>query len=282
MFDVYSHSRRVPVGDLEIAVTDHGSAEDKPVLLIHGFPDSARLWRHQIPALTDAGYRAIAPDLRGLGRSGRPKGVDGYKLSTVASDMIAVMDEAGIDRAHVVGHDWGAATAWFLAISAPQRVRSLVALSVGHPSAFQNAGRRQVEKSWYMLLFQFEGVAETWLSREDWRGLREWTGSHPEIEHWIEDLSRPEALTAALDHYRANSGPKRFLAPPLRLPAVEVPCLGVWSSGDVALTEEQMTDSQTYVEGEWRYERLDDASHWIPVDAPDRLNSLLLEWLRAH
>lgn len=279
---MYSQSRRVSVGDLEIVVTDHGSPGDTPVLLIHGFPDSARLWRHQIPALTDAGYRTVAPDLRGLGRSGRPEEVDGYKLSTVASDMIAVMDEAGIDRAHLVGHDWGAATAWFLAIAAPERVRSLVALSVGHPSAFQKAGMRQVEKSWYMLFFQFEGVAETWLSRDDWRGLREWTGSNSEVDHWIEDLSRPGALTAALNHYRANLGPKRFIAPPLQLPAVGVPALGVWSSDDVALTEEQMTASQSYVAGEWRYQRLDDASHWIPVDAPDRLNSLLLEWLNDH
>lgn len=282
MFDVYSVAQQVRVGEIEIVVTDHGSRNGTPVLLIHGFPDSARLWRHQIPALTHAGYRAIAPDLRGFGRSDRPADVDEYKMSTVARDMIAVLDDADLDEVHVVGHDWGAAIAWYLALTSPDRVRTLVALSVGHPSAFREAGIQQVEKSWYMLLFQFQGVAESWLSDNDWRGLREWTGSPPEIDHWINDLSRPGATTAALNLYRANMGPERLIAPARNLPPLDIPAMGIWSTDDIALLEEQMTESKRFVTGEWRYERIENATHWIPVDTPDRLNRLLLEWLGEH
>lgn len=250
--------------------------------MIHGFPDSARLWRNQVPSVVDAGYRVIAPDLRGFGRSDKPEDVGAYELSTLATDMVAVLDDAGVESAHVVGHDWGAAIAWYLAIASPERVRSLVALSVGHPSAFGAAGFRQLEKSWYMLLFQFEPIAEQWLSGNDWSNLRTWSRRHNEIDHWIDDLSREGALTAALAPYRANLRPERLLAPPPSVPPVQTPVMGVWSSGDLALLEKQMIDSQKYVATEWRYERINGASHWIPLDAPERLNELLINWLAGH
>ncbi|HZD23536.1 MAG TPA: alpha/beta fold hydrolase [Acidimicrobiia bacterium] len=282
MLDVYSRVRYVRRDDVEIVVTDHGSEDGTPVLLIHGFPDSARLWRHQIPVLVDAGYRALAPDLRGFGRSEKPEEVDAYAISELGSDMIAVLDDAGIDKTYVVGHDWRAAVGWYLAINSPERVRSLVVLSVGHPGAFRNAGYLQLEKSWYMLLFQFEGIAETWLSDDNWRRLRSWTGGTGEVEHWIHDLSRPGALTAALKIYRANSHPKSLIRPPRDWPSVQVGVMGVWSSDDVALLEKQMKGSAEYVADDWRYERIDGMSHWIPVEAPDRLNGLLLDWFAQH
>lgn len=282
MFDVYVSARELAVGDVTIVVTDHGPDDGTPVLLLHGFPDSARLWRHQIPVLTEAGYRVLAPDLRGYGRSGKPQDVQAYRMSTLAKDMLAVLDEAGVDSVHVVGHDWGASLGWYVTVAHSSRVRTLTALSVGHPSAFREAGLRQREKTWYMLLFQFRGVAEKWLSDDDWHWLRTWTGSPPELEHWIEDLSRPGALSAALNIYRANMAPERLVEPGRQLPAADRPVLGVWSSGDLALLEEQMTGSKRYVNGEWRYERIEGASHWVPLEAVDRLNDLLLDWLGTH
>lgn len=282
MFDVYSSQHRVRVGEVEIAVTDHGASDAEAVLMIHGFPDSARLWRNQVPAVVDAGYRAIAPDVRGFGRSDKPEDVSAYQLSVLAADMVAVLDNAGVEAAHVVGHDWGAAIAWYLAIASPERVRSLVALSVGHPSAFLAAGFEQLEKSWYMLLFQFQPIAEQWLSENDWHNLRTWARYHGEIDHWIDDLSRKGALTAALAPYRANLGPDRLLAPPRSLPPVQTPVMGVWSSGDMALLEKQMVDSEKYLATEWRYENIDGASHWIPIDAPEPLNELLTNWIADH
>ncbi len=282
MLDVYSKTASVRRDDVEIVYADHGPEDGTPVLMIHGFPDSARLWRHQITVLNRAGYRVIAPDLRGYGRSDKPEDVGAYVISEVAEDMLSVLDDADIDRAHVVGHDWGGAIAWYLAIRHPDRLRSLTAVSVGHPTAFREAGLRQLEKSWYMLLFQFEGVAEAWLSGNDWQTLRNWARTSSELEHWIEDLSRPGALTAALGIYRANMGPERLLRSPMEMPPIQVPTMGVWSSDDMALTEKQMTASEKFVSAEWRYEKIEGTSHWIPTDAPDRLNQLLLDWLVNH
>jgi len=123
---------RVDVGG--VGVEYEVTGEGHPVLLLHGFPDSGRLWRHQVPALAGAGFQVIVPDLRGYGRSGKPEAVEAYSLPLVAGDVMAVLAELEIARAHVVGHDWGAALAWALASFAPDRVDHLVALSVGNRS----------------------------------------------------------------------------------------------------------------------------------------------------
>src|SRR5690606_19487651 len=137
--------------------------------MLHGWPDTAYLWRRQIPALTAAGYRVVAPDMRGTGGSDKPEAVDAYRLNEHVEDAAVVLDEAGADEAHVVAHDWGAAAGWALSLRHPGRVRSLTVLSVGHPNSFNSAGLRQLQMSWYMLLFQFEGEAEELLSADDWR-----------------------------------------------------------------------------------------------------------------
>src|SRR3954451_10809417 len=149
--------------------------DGQPVVLLHGFPDTKRLWSRQIPALVDAGFQVIVPDQRGYGASDKPAEVDAYAIPFLAIDVTAILDALSIERAHVVGHDWGAAVAWATASFAPERVDRLVAMSVGHPSAFGNAGWAQREKSWYMLLFQFAGVAEHWLTADGWAGMREWS-----------------------------------------------------------------------------------------------------------
>src|ERR1700691_4230297 len=130
---------------IEFEVTGVG----RPVVLLHGFPDSGRLWRHQVPALVDAGFQTIVPDLRGYGGSDRPADVEADSIPFLARGVVAVLDSLGIERAHVVGHDWGAALAWAFGSLLPDRVDHLVALSVGHPSAFMSAGYVQREKSWY-------------------------------------------------------------------------------------------------------------------------------------
>ena len=267
---------RVDVDGVGIEYTVTG--DGPPVLLLHGFPDSGRLWRHQVAALTDAGYRTVVPDLRGYGASDKPKEVEAYAIPYLAGDVVAVLDDAGIERAHVVGHDWGAALAWALASLLPDRVASLVALSVGHPTSFVAAGTEQREKSWYMLLFQFEGVAEQWLSQHDWANLREW-GGHPDTDAVIAELEADGSLTPALNWYRANVPPSSLVDPPLELPPVQAPTMGVWSSGDFALTEKQMTGSAAQVAGPWRYERLEGPGHWMQLEAPDAVNALLLDFL---
>ncbi len=254
------------------------TGEGPAVLFLHGFPDTGNLWRHQVAALTAAGYRAIVPDLRGFGASDKPAGVGAYDILHLAGDVVAVLDDAGAERVHVVGHDWGAALSWALASFLPDRVDHLAVLSVGHPSTFRGEGFDQLEKSWYMLLFQFEGVAERWLSDDEWRNFRRWS-RHPEADEVTAQLTKNGSLTPALNYYRANLGPESYVSPRPALPPVAAPTMGVWSSGDVALTEGQMTRSAEHVAGSWRYERIEGPGHWMQLEAPDRVNELLVDFL---
>ena len=276
--ELYERGQTAHVNDIDVYFLDEG--EGSPVLLLHGFPDSARLWRNQIPALVDAGFRVIAPDLRGFGRSSRPEGVDAYQIANAVGDVVGLLDHLEIESAHVVGHDWGAGVAWGMALFLPQRTQTLTAISVGHPSSFgDKTNVRQMQASWYMLLFQFEGTAEEFISQDDWAFARNWLQSGGDLERYIEDLSRPGALTTALNWYRANAKPSRFVGSPPDWPAIELPVMGIWSSRDFALTEKQMIDSGEHLDGPWRYERIEGAGHWIQLDAPDDLNALLLDFL---
>jgi pimeloyl-ACP methyl ester carboxylesterase len=268
--------RIIEVNKVSLHVVDHGNGT--PVLLLHGWPDSAYVWRNQIPFLTGHGFRVIAPDMRGFGRSSRPVEVTDYALSKAVGDVTALLDALGVQSAHVVGHDWGAAVAWSMAMSHPQQVVKLAVLSVGHPSVPWSL--RQDEMAWYELFFQFEGIAEATLPYDDWAWLRRFLRGAGDQERYEQDLSRPGALTASLNWYRANLAPK-MPGPSPELPPVTVPTLGVWSSNDHYLERERMEESGAFVKAPWRYEVIEGASHWIPLDAPDRLNALLLEWLQG-
>jgi pimeloyl-ACP methyl ester carboxylesterase len=213
---------RVDVGG--VGVDYQVTGDGRPVVLLHGFPDSGRLWRHQVPALAKAGFRVIVPDLRGYGRSDKPPAVQAYSTQALAGDVLAVMSDVGVERAHIVGHDWGAALAWGLAGLARQRVDHLVALSVGHPATFRAAGFEQHQKSWYMLLFQFEGIAEEWLSANGWANFRAWA-RHPDADAVIAELEAG-SLTPGLNYYRANLPPEVWLRPGPELPPVEAPTMG--------------------------------------------------------
>ena len=262
---------------ISLYVEDHG--DGVPVLLLHGWPDAARLWRHQVPFLVASGFRVITPDMRGFGRSQRPADVAAYRLPNMVADVTAILDRLGLDQAHIVGHDWGAAVAWLTAMLSPDRVRTLTAISVPHLRAAPTL--RQQEMAWYQLFFQFAGVAEATIQHDDWAWLRTFSRGDGDLDHAIADLSRPGALTASLNWYRANVAP-RMPGPARALPPVLAPTLGIWSTGDHYLDGERMVNSGSLVSGPWRYEEIPGASHWVPLDAPDRLNELLLGWLRLR
>jgi pimeloyl-ACP methyl ester carboxylesterase len=260
--------------NLEVDVEGDGPA----VLLLHGWPDSATCWRNQVKGLVERGYRTVVPDLRGYGRSDRPAEVEQYNMLLLAADVVAVLDAAGVERAHVIGHDWGSALSWVTAAFAPERVDHLVTMSVGHPAAIALAGMEQRERSWYTLLFQFEGVAEQWLAQDDWRNFRE-LFRHPDADAIAGTMATPGSLTASLNWYRANIPAQTLLSPPLEFPPVQAPTMGIWSTGDRHLIEAQMIDSSTYVDGPWRYERVDTDNHWLQLTAPDVVNELLFDFL---
>jgi pimeloyl-ACP methyl ester carboxylesterase len=263
----------IEVNGIKLNVHIEGNGPD--VILLHGFPDSAQVWRKQIPALVQAGYRVIAPDLRGCGESDAPIGKANYAMDKLVKDVAGLMDGLGITRARVVGHDFGAVLGWFLAIERPERVDRYVAMSVGHPTAYKLAGISQKLRGWYAVLFQIPVLAEILMKSFNWLFMRVLTQNHPEMAQWIMDMSRPGRLTASLNWYRANL--VRILFGSTR--HAEVPVLGLWSSGDIYLTERHMKLSTLYVDAPWRYERIESTKHWIQLDAPERLNTLLIEYL---
>lgn len=266
----------VEANGLRFRIVDEGSGP--PVLLLHGFPDTSDLWRGQIPSLLAAGFRVIAPDLRGRGETEIPRSVEDFALVNVVRDIAGILDALGVSRAHVVGHDWGAAVAWLVGALLPERTDHLVAISVGYP-----AGRKPtleaLQKGWYRLLFLFEGTAERLLRDDNWYLLRELLQGAGDPDRYVEDLARPGRLTAALNWYRANLPADRLLGPGRPLPPIQAPTLGIFSTGDLYLTESSMRDSANYVVSPWRYERIEGASHWIPLERPKELNRLLLEFL---
>lgn len=270
---------RIEANGLTFSVIDAGDGPG--VLLLHGFPDSSYVWRNQVPALVDAGYRVVVPDLRGFGESDKPEGVEAYAMGELLRDVRAILRGLGVPRIHVVGHDWGAALAWMFAITQPQRVDRLVAISVGHPGNFAPRTMRQMQLSWYVWLFQVPGLMEELIPRDDWRFLKGWAGGTGDLDRVVQDLARPGALTAALNWYRANDKPERLLDPAPTFPMIECPVMGVYGAGDQALIEESMTGSAKYLSGEWRYERIDDAAHWIMLEQPATLNRLLLDFLQS-
>jgi pimeloyl-ACP methyl ester carboxylesterase len=254
------------------------TGEGPTVLLLHGFPDTHAVWRKQVGPLAAAGYRVVAPDLRGYGRTEAPGGVYDYTLDKLRSDVIALLDALAIDKVILVGHDWGGLIGWQIAALSPQRVERFVAMSTGHPSAIARSGILQHLRMTYVLGFILPGIAEHTLRAGDWFLLRQFTSEPGQVEIWKRDLSAPGRLTAALNYYRANLS----LSFPHSYPRVRVPVMGVWSDRDPALGERQMRDSAHYVDGEFRFERIRDADHWLQLTAYERVNALLLDFFTSR
>ncbi len=279
--------RRVGVGEVRLAVRESGEGE--PVIMLHGFPELWYSWRHQLPALADAGYRAIAPDLRGYGASDRPTTVRDYALPALAGDIAGLVRALGEESAHLVGHDWGGSLCWVLAARQPRLVRSLAILNSPHPVASAEARqvREQQQRSWYMLLFQFAGVAEAWLSADDFANMRSFvfddaapgTFGDEDRERFLAPLRRDGALTAALNYYRANIPPASWIGSPPELPSITVPTTIIWGEDDTYMSPVLLERSMELVAGPLTVERLPGVSHWVQQEVPDRVNGLLLEHL---
>jgi pimeloyl-ACP methyl ester carboxylesterase len=253
------------------------AGEGPAVLLLHGFPDTHIVWRKQIQFLAEAGFRVIAPDLRGYGKTDAPAEPEAYAMAYLCADVLALLDALGLDKVSLVGHDWGAALGWRLCADAPDRFERFTALSVGHLKAVLGAGIGQRLRFFYMAIFCIPGFSEWLLKAGNWRIVRNLTRDRSQAEHWIRDLSPKGRLTAALNYYRANIKPQRGRGSSV----VKVPVMGVWSDGDSALGERQMVDSAAYVQAGFRYEPIEGADHWMQLTAPDRVNALLLDFLRA-
>ena len=266
---------------LTFDVSDEGPLDGPVIVALHGFPDRAPNLRSMISSLTAAGFRVLAPDQRGYSPGARPSGVRAYAIAQLAADVIALADQARLAKFHVVGHDWGAAVAWELGAEHSDRIATVTALSVPHPSAFFAAMLRgQLLRSWYMIAFQLPWLPERVMGllfqmrrRADQRhpGRRWPARDEGVVEFWRE----PGAATAALNWYRAmlyrDSRPAR----------VRVPTLYVWSTGDRFLGRAAAELTERYVDGPYRFEVLAGVSHWIPHDRPRQVAEMIIAHISA-
>ncbi|MFE9017902.1 alpha/beta fold hydrolase [Streptomyces sp. NPDC007808] len=258
-----------------------GPPEGRPVLLLHGFPQTGLVWRRQIAALAARGHRVVAPDQRGYSPGARPQRPEDYRMDLLVGDVLAITEELGWAAFDLVGHDWGGAVAWWTADAHPERVRTLTVVSTPHPGALANALRTdddQRERSQYMIDWRETPATEQRMLAHDARELRAvFAGKVPQdsADAYVRHLSRPGALTAALNWYRAGrpDGP---------IGAVDVPTLYVWSTQDSAFGAAAAQETGRWVKGPYRFETLHGVSHWVPEEAPDTLSRVLLEHLGEH
>ncbi|WP_268913561.1 alpha/beta hydrolase [Lentilactobacillus sp. SPB1-3] len=254
--------------DQTITYYDEGQGE--PIFMLHGFPDSADVWRKLIPMFVNQGYRVIAPDMRGFGQSSIPENVGDFSIQFIMADILKLKKFLNIDQpAKLIAHDWGANIGWMLASFYQSEFESYIAISVGHPYSYaKDGGFEQQKKGWYTMAFLFEGLAEELFSQNNWAGLRTFTQNHPELDsHWIPDLSREGRFTAALNLYRANLEPHNNSQTP-DIPQSQIPILGIYGTNDLYLSEAQMKNSSKYLDGEFDYVTVK-GGHWLPIDEPE-------------
>jgi epoxide hydrolase 4 len=276
--------KTIAVNGVNLNVIMAGPEDGDLVVLLHGFPEFWYSWRKQIPALAAAGYRVIAPDQRGYNLSDKPKDLEQYTLDVLAKDVTELIAAMGREKAYLVGHDWGAAVAWWVAMNHPKRLHKLAILNVPHPSVARRqmtTNPAQMLKSWYFGLFQLPWLPEQLMLADNAalaKTLFSATAtrdafSDEDIAEYRRAWQTPGAATGMLNWYRAivQRG-----APRPQSTRVHVPTLILWGVNDVALTREMAAESLGYCD-DGRLVWFDKATHWVQHDEPERVNTLLIE-----
>ena len=283
-------------GDLKFTAIEQG--EGPLVLCLHGFPDCYHSFRHQLPFLAEHGYRAVSVSLRGYEPSSQPADGD-YSLESIANDVISFIDQLGEDKAHLIGHDWGAAIAYTAGAAAPERFHSLTTMAVPHSGRFVNEAffkPKQARLSWYMLFFQLRGLSDYTVKRDDFAFIRwlwrvwspGWQPEESALAEVVDTLRQPGVQRGALAYYREALSPKQLPLTPARRAAnayrVPVPTLALTGRDDGCIDcdifqalcrEEDFPNGlQTRV--------VENAGHFLHQEQPDIVNALLLGWLSRH
>jgi pimeloyl-ACP methyl ester carboxylesterase len=261
------------------------AGEGPLVVLLHGFPQFWWEWRWQIPALAAAGFRVVAPDMRGYNLSEKPARVASYRVQCLVDDVVGRGGSRGGETAHFGAHDWGGIVAWWMGMLAPERVHRLAILNAPHPRAFARELMTpdQMMKSWYAAAFQVPIIPEAAFRRNDFAlierifradTVRPGAFSDQDIQLYREAAARPGAIKAMIHYYRAAA---RYGGPRTR--KIALPTLLIWGDRDTALTVRLTHGLERWVPG-IRVEHLPEASHWVAEEFPDRVNELLLGFLR--
>jgi epoxide hydrolase 4 len=279
----------IPVNQLTFRVTVAGTG-DRLVLLLHGFPESAVSWRHQIEPLAQAGYRIWAPDLRGYGGTARPIGIEAYSIELLMDDVSGLLDAAKVQRAILVGHDWGGIIAWYYAMRYPGRVDALVIMNAPHPACFEREVRhwRQFLCSWYMGFFQIPWLPEAALSAghayvigQIFERMATDRNEMPSdvVESYRKQAYEPGALTAMVNYYRAAfRGGGGIRQRRLGYPKIDIPSLVIWGLQDHALVAQNLNGLSEFVT-DLTVVRMADAGHFVHEDDPEQVTHELLAWL---
>lgn len=266
---------------LAFDVFDQGPLDGEVVVLLHGFPERSTCWRDVAPQLHAAGFRTVAMDQRGYSPRARPRRRRDHTVTHLSDDVAALIDAVG-GPVHLVGHDWGAIVSWVVAQRFPERLRSLTAVSVPHPTAYlrSTVTSRQFFKSWYVLAFQIPRVAEWLASRHGGfmeKLLRTSGWSPAEVDRFRTEIVEYGAMRGGLSWYRAIPFADRALL----ATKVGVPTTFVWSDGDNFVGRESCERNEEYVTGTYEFVTLAGVSHWIPTQAPDACAEAILERITA-
>ena len=288
MTNVEPRFRRIATNGITLNVAEAGPDDGPLVILLHGFPEFWYGWRRQVGDLASAGYRVLAPDQRGYHLSDKPPGVASYSLDNLSDDVIGLIDACGRDRASVVGHDWRGIVAWGAILRYPSRFDRAAIINAPHPDTFfreLKGNLAQFLKSWYILFFQIPRLPERMLRRRNFamladgmrRSSRPGTFQDADFDRYRKAWSEPDALTSMVHWYRAAFRRKhRSYSDPI----VQVPTLIIWGVRDRFLGPGLARSSYALCESA-RLEWVEEASHWVQHEEPDRVNRLITRFLEG-
>lgn len=257
-----------------------GNENDIPVILLHGFPESSVMWEKLMTDLSESGYYTIAPDQRGYSFGARPKGLEEYEITHLANDVIALANSLGIDKFHLVCHDWGSAVGWQVAAEYPDRLYSFISLSIPHLQAFSRAYKEdslQYQASGYMRDFQTKVLPEFMLARNNYKVLKSIWSVHEEkeIDSYVELLAQKNALTAALNWYRANF---TLISEGYNMGAISVPTLFIWGNKDDAVARSGVEWTKDYVNDYYRFVEVC-SGHWLIQESYEEIKNEIVSHL---
>jgi pimeloyl-ACP methyl ester carboxylesterase len=277
-----AENREISVGGLTFTVAVAGPADGPPALLLHGFPETRHMWRHQLDALALEGFLAVAPDQRGYSARARPDGTEAYATEHLVADALGLMDALGAPRFDLVGHDWGGQLAWLIAAHHPKRVRSLGVLSRPHPAAFARAmaeDNAQAERSRHHRAFREVGAVAR-MREAKLKPLREAILAQgvpaADATIYLETLMQPGGIEGAMAWYRASG------VAAADTPAVAAPTLYVWGEDDATVGRRAAEWTAAYVTGPYRFVAMAGAGHFLVDQFPDRISALIIDHLRER